>query len=67
MNHPLLNDICRRLRENVRRGLPDQCDSVMQLPASNYRDPDMWEREMREIFLKVPILVALSCDIPQPA
>jgi phenylpropionate dioxygenase-like ring-hydroxylating dioxygenase large terminal subunit len=64
-SHPL-HDIVRRLRENVRRELPDQCADVMRVPASSYRDAAQFERELAEIFLKAPLLVALSCDVPQP-
>lgn len=66
MNHPLLTEICRRLRDNVEAGLPDQCGDVLRLPAAYYADEDQWHREIAEIFLKVPSLVALSCDLPDP-
>ena len=38
----------------------------MKVPASSYRDPARWERELQRIFLRVPLLVALSCDIAEP-
>ena len=58
--------LCRRLRENVRAGMPDRCENPLQVPASTYRDPAIWAREMQSIFLEVPLLVALSCDLPAP-
>ncbi len=66
MSNHLLHDLVRRLRANVRDDTPDLTDSVLRVPASSYLDPAQWEREIGEIFLKKPMLVALSCDIPEP-
>ncbi len=65
MTSPLFLDVARRLRDNVERGLPDQTDAVFRVPAQDYRDAALWEREMQEVFLRVPLLVALSCDLPE--
>ena len=59
-----IHAICRRLRENVRRELPDQCESVLEVAAASYQDAEQFERELAEIFRKRPLLVALSCDLP---
>jgi phenylpropionate dioxygenase-like ring-hydroxylating dioxygenase large terminal subunit len=66
MSASAIHDVCRRLRENVRRELPDRCASVLEVPASSYQDAAQWQREIDEIFLKRPLLVALSCDLPAP-
>jgi phenylpropionate dioxygenase-like ring-hydroxylating dioxygenase large terminal subunit len=66
MASPLFLDVARRLRDNVERSLPDQTDAVFRVPAQDYRDAALWEREMQEVFLRVPLLVALSCDLPEP-
>ncbi|MCP5180518.1 MAG: aromatic ring-hydroxylating dioxygenase subunit alpha [Pseudomonadales bacterium] len=57
-------ELARRLHANVARNLPDQADAVLTLPATNYLDAAQFEREIERIFLKVPLLVALDCDIP---
>ena len=62
----LFLDLCHRLRENVRAGHPDQAEGVLELPASVYRDPRRFEQELEQIFRRVPLLVALTCDIPNP-
>ncbi len=64
--NPELLGVLRRLQANVASGLPDQTDQPMKVPASSYRDVLQWQREMDEIFLKAPLLVALSCDVPEP-
>ena len=59
-------DIARRLLDNVDAGSPDQMAAPMKVPASAYRDPQRWEQEIDRIFLKVPLCVALTCDLPNP-
>lgn len=66
MSNGQLHELVRRLRRNVTEDFPERAASVLEVPASSFRDPEQWQREMREIFLKVPLLVALSCDIPEP-
>lgn len=58
--------ILDRLSANVAAGLPDQSDQPMKIPAVAYRDPEQWQREIDQIFLRVPLLVTLSCDIREP-
>ncbi len=61
-----LNDLVQRLQANVSAGLPDMADAPMKVPASGYADPAQYRLEMERIFLKVPLLVALSCDVREP-
>ena len=60
----LFLSICERLHTNVHNKTSDQTTSVRELPADSYRDPDRFERELQLIFKEVPLLVALTCDIP---
>jgi phenylpropionate dioxygenase-like ring-hydroxylating dioxygenase large terminal subunit len=34
--------------------------------VSNYRDPALWQREIDAVHRKVPLPLALSCELPQP-
>ena len=38
----------------------------MKIPATAYADPAQFQREIDQIFLKVPLLAALSCEIREP-
>jgi phenylpropionate dioxygenase-like ring-hydroxylating dioxygenase large terminal subunit len=38
----------------------------MRVPASAYGDAEQFEREMQEIFLRVPLMVALACEVREP-
>ncbi len=60
------HDIVRRLQANVARGLPDMADTPMKVPAAAYVDTERYRQEINDIFLKVPLLVALSCDVREP-
>ena len=62
----VLYSVIDRLQANVTSGLPDQAPAPMKVPATSYSDESQWRREIDEIFLKRPLLVALTCDIPEP-
>jgi phenylpropionate dioxygenase-like ring-hydroxylating dioxygenase large terminal subunit len=55
-----------RLQANVEAGLPDMAETEMKVPARSYTDEDQFRREIDQIFLKMPLLVALSCDVREP-
>jgi phenylpropionate dioxygenase-like ring-hydroxylating dioxygenase large terminal subunit len=38
----------------------------MKVPATSYNDPARYRKEIDQIFHKVPLLVALSCDVREP-
>ena len=62
----VFTDVLRRLQANVAAGLPDMAETPMKVPAAAYSDAEQHRREIEEIFLKVPLLVALSCDVREP-
>lgn len=62
----MFDELLERLRANVDAGLPDMCDAPMKVPASAYADADQYATELAEIFLRVPLLVALGCDVREP-
>lgn len=55
-----------QLLEYVETGTTDSADAPFEVPASDYTDPARFEREVSEIFLKVPLFGALSVEIPNP-
>ena len=62
----MFDELLERLRANVDSGLPDMCDAPMKVPATAYADTDQYAAEVDEIFLRVPLLVALGCDVREP-
>ncbi len=41
-------------------------DAITSLPASNYYDPQRWQREVDLIFRRLPLVVALTAELRQP-
>ncbi|MFC3608800.1 SRPBCC family protein [Stutzerimonas tarimensis] len=61
----LHNRIAARLLDHIEQRSTDQADDVMRVPSASYTDPARWEREMEVIFKRLPILTAMSGEIPQ--
>lgn len=64
--HETIGDEAAKMLEFVENGTTDSANSTMEVPASAYTDTDYFDREMEHIFLKLPLLAALSAEIPQP-
>jgi phenylpropionate dioxygenase-like ring-hydroxylating dioxygenase large terminal subunit len=47
-------------------GTASQAPGVFRVPASQYLDPQRWEAEMTRIFKRVPLMLALAGEMPQP-
>ncbi len=50
----------------ARDGGTFQSDRITEVPYSSYLDPDQWRQEMDLIFLKVPLALAASAEMPNP-
>ncbi|MEZ5656420.1 MAG: SRPBCC family protein [Sphingobium sp.] len=55
-----------KMLEYVETGTTDSAQSSFEVPATAYTDPHYFEREKAEIFLKMPLLAALSAEMPNP-
>lgn len=60
------NNAAAHLVDYVENNRTDQAADVMTVPASAYTDPGIWAREMDLIFGRLPILAALSVELPNP-
>ena len=60
------NHVVEAMLDYVETGRTDQAVSTLRIPARSYTDAARWEREMELIFLRVPLLVALSAELPAP-
>ncbi len=40
-----------------------QSDKIVRLPASSYTDPDVWEKEIETIFMKLPLCLASTAEL----
>ncbi|MFN2328383.1 MAG: aromatic ring-hydroxylating dioxygenase subunit alpha [Chromatocurvus sp.] len=64
--HSQYNDAVKRMIDYVDNDSTDLADDVMQLKASSYTDPAVWNAEMEKIFKRLPMMVGLSVEIPEP-
>jgi phenylpropionate dioxygenase-like ring-hydroxylating dioxygenase large terminal subunit len=58
------NHIVAQMLDYVESERTDQAASTLSVPSRAYTDPSIWEREMELIFKRLPILVALSVELP---
>ncbi|HET8612247.1 MAG TPA: SRPBCC family protein [Sphingomonas sp.] len=66
MDHLDIGDVAETLLDYVEQGRTFQSDRITTVPADAYTDPDRWAREMDVIFQRVPLMLALSCELPEP-
>jgi len=56
----------RRLMTNIAAGETDRADSVMANDAAAYTDPRWLAEERSRLFRSLPLVAALSNDLPEP-
>jgi carnitine monooxygenase subunit len=44
----------------------DKAPGVLKLPAERYYDPAIFEAEIRRIFRRVPLMLAVTAELPKP-
>lgn len=66
MDHETVGNVAEIMLDYVEKGLTYQSDRITTVPAVNYLDPDVWRREMDLIFKRVPLMLALSAELPEP-
>jgi len=57
-------DTMARLVEHFKKKSTDQVVDQWREPVRNYRDEELWKREVAAIHRKVPLPLALSCELP---
>jgi phenylpropionate dioxygenase-like ring-hydroxylating dioxygenase large terminal subunit len=55
-----------KMLEYVETGTTDCAETTFEVPASTYTDPGHFRQEMEQIFLKLPLLAALTAEMPKP-
>ena len=59
-------NLAERLLAHVDNGTTDSAEDVKYIPVKNYLDPVRWQREMDLIFRRLPLLLALTCELREP-
>jgi phenylpropionate dioxygenase-like ring-hydroxylating dioxygenase large terminal subunit len=66
MSRNRIADVADVLLDYVERGKTFQTDNIMTIPARSYTDSGQWRAEIDLIFKRVPLMLALSCEMPKP-
>jgi phenylpropionate dioxygenase-like ring-hydroxylating dioxygenase large terminal subunit len=56
----------RSLITHAQAGTMEQVPEVVRVPARDYTDPELFEREKKQIFRRLPLMLAPSCELKQP-
>ncbi len=63
----VMRSLQRRMVEHIAAGqTTDMAPEARPVPVSVYTDPERDAAERRVLFLRLPIVAGLSCDVPEP-
>lgn len=65
MNRQRIGDVVEALLDYVENNKTFQADEIMTVPAASYTDPEQGRAEIDLIFKRVPLMLALSCEMPK--
>ena len=60
------NKIAEKVVGHVENGTTDQAPDILKVPTSDYTSHDRWSVEMKNIFQTLPLMLALSIEMPNP-
>lgn len=63
---PTSMDLARRALQRYRERGTDQAAEPMSQPVSAYLDPNRYAHEIERIFMRLPLAMALSIELPEP-
>ncbi len=66
MSKEKLIEIAKINKEHAENGTMHLVDDVVKVPAANYYDKDRWEKEINLIFKRLPLVLGVSAEIPNP-
>jgi phenylpropionate dioxygenase-like ring-hydroxylating dioxygenase large terminal subunit len=66
MDYETVGNIAQIMLDYVEHGSTFQGQRVTTVPSDHYLDPERWAREMELIFKRVPLMLALSAELPAP-
>jgi len=66
MTKHILIEQMRDLIEHGQANTMRRADSIIRVPAASYTDPDIFELEKTKVFRRLPLMLAPSCELPEP-
>ena len=59
-------NVAEVLLKHVEAGTTDQAEDTLRVPVANYLDPVRWQQEIDTIFMRLPLMLALTIELPKP-
>ena len=63
MSKAQLIEMARHGIAHAKAGTIDQTPDVLKVPASNYYDESRWQREVKQIFRRLPLMLAMTAEL----
>ncbi len=66
MSRQLLIDMAKHNIQHCKDGTVARAEAVCEVPAAHYYDAEHWQAEMEKVFRRMPLMLALTCEMPDP-
>jgi phenylpropionate dioxygenase-like ring-hydroxylating dioxygenase large terminal subunit len=66
MSRAELLRMARRNLAHVKADTIDRAPEILRVPVPHYLDPARFAQELERVWLRVPLVLALSCELPEP-
>lgn len=66
MNRQRIGEVAAALLGYCENNSTFQTDGIVTVPASSYDSVEQWHAERDRIFRRLPLMLALSCEMPRP-
>jgi len=60
------NQIAQSIVDHYENGTTSQANTTLSVPVSHYTDPARWSQEIERIFKRVPLMLAMTCEMKEP-
>ena len=57
-------DVAEKMLHFVETKTTDQASDVYEVPVKSYLDADVWQKEIETIFLRLPLMLAMTIELP---
>ena len=57
-------DVAEKMLAFVETRTTDQAPGTYEVPVKNYLDPEIWQKEIDTIFMRVPLMLAMTIELP---
>ena len=66
MSRDTLIQMARHNMMHVENGTVARAPEVLEVPATHYYEQERWQQEMDGVFKRMPLMLALTCEMPNP-